>query len=209
MSSAKAGSDDANGQSKSLRELNKEATRAAILDAGRKLFGRHGYADTPLQAIVKAARVTTGAVYHHFCDKKALFQAVAERVELEILQRVAQSAQGLPTGWQRLTAGTAAMLQVCVEPDIRRIVFEDAPNVIGAASWRKIEMQFGYGALYQTLQELHAAGEIRSTPAHILAPMILGALIEAANAIGSAEDPQAALADAQKTLYLFLESLRR
>jgi AcrR family transcriptional regulator len=194
---------------KSRRDLNKEVTREVILHAARKLFGRRGYADTSLNDVVREAGVTTGAVYHHFGDKKALFQAVAENVELEILQRVAAAAKELATPWQRLTAGTSAMLQICIEPDIRRIVFQDAPNVIGAASWRKIESQFGYGALYRTLQELAAAGEIRSAAINVVAPMLLGALIEAANAIALADDPQIARADAQKTVYLFLESLRK
>jgi AcrR family transcriptional regulator len=193
---------------KSRRDLNKETTREAILHAARGLFGRLGYAGTSLQDVVRAARVTTGAVYHHFGDKKTLFQAVAENVELEILQRVAAAAKDLPSSWERLTAGTSAMLQVSIEPDIRRIVFQDAPNVIGAATWREIELQFGYGALYRTLQELAAAGEIRTTAVNILAPMLLGALIEAANAIAVAGDPQVALADARKTVALFLESLR-
>src|SRR5258707_950225 len=101
---------------KTQRELNKEATRDAILHAARKLFARHGYADTSLAQVVQAARVTTGAVYHHFGDKKNLFQAVAESVEVEILKRIAERASDLPSAWQRLMAGTAAMLQVCTEP---------------------------------------------------------------------------------------------
>jgi len=193
---------------RSQRDLNKEATRQAILHAARKLFGRRGYAATSLSAVVQAAHVTTGAVYHHFGDKQALFRAVAENVELEILHRVAAITLGLPTAWQQLTGGASAMLHICIEPDIRRIVFQDAPNVIGAAKWREIELQFGYGALCRNLEDLAAAGELRTVAVNVLAPMILGALIEAANAIAIADDRQTALAEAQKTVLLFLESLR-
>ena len=193
---------------KSQRDLNKEATREAILRAARKLFARRGYSDTSLQAVVEAARVTTGAVYHHFQDKRGLFQAVAESVELEILKRVAQRVSGLPTAWEQVMAGALATLEICIEPEIRRIVFVDAPNVIGAAKWRQIELKFGYGMLCETLRELQRREEIRETPVEILGPMILGTLIEAANAIASTKDREVALEAAQKTVSLFLESLR-
>jgi AcrR family transcriptional regulator len=53
-----------------------EATRRAVLAAARSSFGRKGYAQTSVDEIAAAARVTKGAVYHHFAGKKALFRAV-------------------------------------------------------------------------------------------------------------------------------------
>ncbi len=149
-----------------------------------------------MTAIVRAARVTTGAVYHQFEDKRALFQAVAESVEVEILERVAERAIGLEDSWERLKAAASAMLEICTEP-------------IGAAKWRKIELRYGYGAMRATLAELQSKGELRSASVDVLAPMILGALIEAANAIATAKNQATALAQAQETLFLFLEALHR
>lgn len=54
------------------------ATTAALLDAARELFVRHGYAETATPSIVARARITRGALYHHFADKRALFRAVVE-----------------------------------------------------------------------------------------------------------------------------------
>lgn len=193
---------------KSRRDLNKEATRAAILAAARTLFASHGYVGTSLDAVVRSARVTTGAVYHHFGDKKELFQAVAESVEIEILKRVAERALAVTDAWQRLLAGVSAMLEICTEPAIRRIVFLDAPNVIGAAKWRAIELRFGYGALHRTFVELQEAGQIRAPAIDIVAPMILGALIEAANSVAIAKHKRVALAAAQETITRFLQCLR-
>jgi len=70
---------------KSRRELNVEATRFALLTAARKQFAHVGYSRAEIGQIAAQARVTTGAVYHHFGSKKGLFLAVAERLEAEIL----------------------------------------------------------------------------------------------------------------------------
>src|ERR1700741_5063356 len=96
----------------SRREQHKAATREALLVAGRRVFGEFGYARASLGGIAREARVTTGAVYHHFKDKAALFQVVAEAVEREILMFVIKAAEALPQEDQlgRMFAGFDAML---------------------------------------------------------------------------------------------------
>ena len=64
------------------------ATRARLLEAGRHLFAADGYAAVPTQAIVDAAGVTRGALYHQFGDKSALFAEVYEDVERELVARI-------------------------------------------------------------------------------------------------------------------------
>src|SRR5258708_39717027 len=194
-------------KSKTRREMNKESTQREILRAARRLFARYGYADTPLSAIVQAAKVTTGAVYHHFGDKKGLFRSVAESVEKEILERIGAQTLSVDDGWSKLTIGTTAILEIATEPDIRRIVFLDAPNVIGAATWREVELQFGFGAMHQLLVQLKAAGKISAPSVGVLAAMLLGALIEAANSVALAEDKTKALEDAKATISVFLEAI--
>ncbi len=56
-----------------------EATTTALVDAARELFAHDGYAATSLDAVAAKARVTKGAVYHHFQGKQQLFEAVFAR----------------------------------------------------------------------------------------------------------------------------------
>jgi TetR/AcrR family transcriptional regulator, acrAB operon repressor len=56
------------------------ATRDSILDAAEQLFSEQGVSRTTLQHIATAAGVTRGAIYWHFDDKVALFDAMMERV---------------------------------------------------------------------------------------------------------------------------------
>ena len=74
---------------KSRKEQNIEATRAALMSVARKHFARDGYSGAEIGQIAADARLTTGAVYHHFASKKGLFLAVAEDLEAEILATAA------------------------------------------------------------------------------------------------------------------------
>jgi TetR/AcrR family acrAB operon transcriptional repressor len=60
------------------------ATRDSMLDAAEKLFVEQGVSRTTLQHIATAAGVTRGAIYWHFDDKGALFNAMMERATLPL-----------------------------------------------------------------------------------------------------------------------------
>ncbi|HEY1715578.1 MAG TPA: helix-turn-helix domain-containing protein [Solirubrobacteraceae bacterium] len=79
-----------------LRSQHVEATRRAVLAAARAAFGTKGYAQTSVDEIAAAARVTKGAVYHHFSGKEALFRAVWAEVEAAVLTAPCGSRAGSP-----------------------------------------------------------------------------------------------------------------
>ncbi len=51
-------------------------TAAALVDAGRVLFGRHGYDGTSVRSLTRHAGANLGAVTYHFGSKEALYRAV-------------------------------------------------------------------------------------------------------------------------------------
>jgi TetR/AcrR family acrAB operon transcriptional repressor len=103
------------------------ATRDSILDAAEKLFVEQGVSRTTLQHIASAAGVTRGAIYWHFDDKGALFNAMMERAILPLeteLQVLDKAESGDPLS--DLREYMLAVLRRTVEDPGARRVFEIA-----------------------------------------------------------------------------------
>lgn len=193
--------------SETRRDLNAQSTRAAIIAAGRKAFGQHGYASAGLGDIAKAAKVTTGALYHHFADKKALFRAVAEDLEQDLLSRVGVIVAKETQPLQQLRAGVAATLDLSMQPHIAQIIIHDAPSVIGGAQWREIEKRYAFGALIGILTAIQEGGKSRVQNPELTASILLGALLEAANTVVFAKDRATVLEQARAALIHTVDAL--
>jgi AcrR family transcriptional regulator len=173
---------------KSRKEQNLEATRAALMAVARRHFARDGYSDAEIAAIAADARVTTGAVYHHFASKKGLFTAVAEDLEAEILRTAASVTDDDP--WRRLRRGFEKLIDLCAAPAVQRIIFVEAPQVVGPEAWRKIELQYAFGTLRNVLVSLREAGIIKPYPVDLIARTLLALLHEtSAELARSKHDP--------------------
>jgi AcrR family transcriptional regulator len=57
-----------------------ESTRAALIEAGLKLFGEKGYAATSTREIAAAAKANIGSIAYHFGGKEALRDACAQHI---------------------------------------------------------------------------------------------------------------------------------
>ena len=160
----------------SRRDENAEATRGALVAAARNLFGERGYSQVGLDAVARAAGVTTGAVYHHFKGKKDLFQAAAESVEADVLA----TSRGDETEMlSALRNGFWRAVLYCANPGVQRIIFVEAPQVIGPEAWREIELRYAFGAMYATLTALAKKGALKAQPADLACRTLLGLLREA------------------------------
>jgi AcrR family transcriptional regulator len=186
-----------------------EATRAALIAAARALFAAHGYADVGTEEIVRAAGVTRGALYHHFAGKRALFEAVYERIEAELAQRIAAEALGAAAvrPLEAMRAGAEALLRACTEPEVQRIALLDAPSVLGWDRWREIAAEHGLGLIEGTLQAAVEAGAIPEQPIRPLAHLLMGALDEAAMLVARADDPERMRIEVGRTLDTLLAGL--
>lgn len=179
-----------------------------LVTVARGLFAQQGFAGTSAEQIVAAAKVTRGALYHHFDGKKGLFRAVVEQVQAEINQRVREAVDRAVEPVEMLIAGNDAFLAACLDPGVRRIVLTDAPAVLGWEDWRAIDEAHVFGEYRAFLGQLMDKGLLRPLPVDALAHIISGAANEAAFWAAQADDPDAALAQAQATMAELIRSLR-
>lgn len=190
------------------REHEALATREALVAAGRDLFAARPYAEVGTEEIVRRARVTRGALYHHFADKRDLFRAVHERVEEELVAGIGARMAGVSDPWEVMVTGTRAFLDACDDPAVKRIALTDAPAVLGWSEWREVDERYGLGLMKGALGGAIEAGILREAPLEALAHLMLGALSEAAFLIANADDSASAREQAEAALLALLEGLR-
>ncbi len=195
------------------RKLNAEATQAALRAAGRRLFGQLGFEKTALGALCTEAGVTTGALYHHFGDKKGLFAAVAEELDATLVRLVqaamAQTTQSGATPWDAFLAGVDAFLAAAQDAQARRIGLTDAPAVLGTQGWLEIRERQGLGAMVRTVEQLQAQGVLPGGDARMRARMVLGLLYGTLEALDHDSRPwDQALPAARSLLHSMLVGLR-
>ena len=162
----------------SRRDRYTEETVTALLACARAWFGRVGYDEASLEAIAQQAEVTTGAIYHHFKGKKGLFLAVAEQIEAELLSTALAVSDPALDPWALLKQAFEGLIDACARDDIQRIIFLEAPRVIGAEAWREIEMKYAFGAMSAARGQFQAAGQMRPYPVALVAPVLLATLAE-------------------------------
>ena len=108
-----------------------EATRVALLDAGRSLFVERGYADTATPEIVARAAVTRGALYHHFSDKRALFNAVVGREALAVAKDIEARSADAVSPRDALLQGASAYFDAMAVPGRTKLLLREAPALLG------------------------------------------------------------------------------
>ncbi len=169
-------------------------TRAALVRAARVLFAERGFTGVGTEAIVAAAGVTRGALYHQFADKTELFQAVYEAIEEDLAGRLGERvvAAGASDPIELMMLGANAWLDACGEQEVQQIVLLDGPAVLGWQRWREIGMRYGLGLVEGLLAQAIDVGRIAPQPVRALTHVLVGALDEAGLYIARAEDQTAA-----------------
>jgi AcrR family transcriptional regulator len=176
----------------SLRAEQVAQTRGALLAAGRRLFGRDGFAATSVEDLAREARVTTGALYHHFATKTMLFEAVFEQAHAELMAASAQAAEGATSGTEILSRGFEKFLDAVLQPDLQQIIIIDAPAVLGLARFTELDERHAYPDIVAILKFAVSAGELRVDDPETVARLLLGALTRGGMLIANSADPRQA-----------------
>ncbi|RSD13276.1 TetR/AcrR family transcriptional regulator [Amycolatopsis eburnea] len=173
---------------KSRREQYSEATRAALLSAATRRFAEHGFGGTALEDIATDIQATRGAIYHHFANKTALFEAVFEQLETEAMELSAAAAAGADDPWAAAFAALDAFLDRCCDPVYGRLVWQEAPIALGWLRWQAAEEQFAYGLVEQLIKALVDDGDLDGQPLETTTRLVFGMLGTAGMALAEASD---------------------
>ncbi|MGZ4450525.1 MAG: TetR/AcrR family transcriptional regulator [Nocardioides sp.] len=190
----------------SRRQQYSASTKRALVDVAEVLFTEHGYASASLDAIVAGARVTKGALYHHFSGKQALFEAVFERVETDASKAIQKSLKGHQDPWEKAIAGLRAFLEVVQEPRYRRIVIQEGPAVLGYERYREQEERSTFANVLDIVEAVLRAGrwQLDEDMQQTFARIFFGAMSSAGESVSSAEDPIAAAARVETAIGFIL-----
>jgi AcrR family transcriptional regulator len=183
------------------------ATRGHLIEIATGLFTEHGYEGTSIEAVLTAAGVSRGALYHHFAGKEALFTAVLEAVSERVAMQVTDAVRDCTDPFDAVRTGALAWIDLAGDPVIQRVMLVDAPAVLGWEQWRNMDEGRTLGAMREMLQAVSDIGRLPGDLVGPFAHMILAALDEAALVVARAADAHIAVAEERQAVEQFLERL--
>jgi AcrR family transcriptional regulator len=191
------------------RAAQGRATRGQLVEVATRLFAEHGYEGTSIEAVLSAAGVSRGALYHHFAGKEALFEAVVSAVSDQVTMELTEAVRGCVDPLDAMRTAAIAWIGLAADPVIQRVVLVDAPSVLGWDRWRAMDDGRTLGAMRAMLQAISDSGRL---PAELVGPfshMILAALDEIVLVIARAPDSAAAVAEGRMAVQALLDRLLR
>jgi AcrR family transcriptional regulator len=186
------------------------STKRALIDVAEERFTEAGYAAASLDAIVAGARVTKGALYHHFSGKQALFEAVFERVENDAAKRIQQALKGQKDPWVKALSGLRAFLAVVQEPRYRRIVIQEGPAVLGYERYREQEERSTFANVLDIVRSVLEAGkwQLDEPMLQTYARIFFGAMSSAGESVATAADPEDAAGRVEAAIAFLLTGVQ-
>jgi len=194
----------------SRRQQYSASTKRALIDVAATLFTEQGYAGTSLDEIVAGARVTKGALYHHFSGKQALFEAVFEKVESDSAKRIRKAVRDNKDPWEKAMSGLRSFLTVVQEPGYRRIVIQEGPAILGYERFREQEERSTFGIVRDIVSSVLSAStyELDDSMVETFSRVFFGAMSAAGTAVSAAEDPKRASAEVETAIAFILTGLQ-
>jgi AcrR family transcriptional regulator len=187
-----------------------KGAREALVAAARELFVERDYDQVSIDEILDRSGVSRGALYHHFPTKLDLFRAVWEASERRLIEELAAQVPVSASPFEMLVGLTRAYLRAATkDEEMRRIGLGQSRAVLGWEAWREASMGLGIGVALAVVSAAIEAGELPDEDPETMAIVVLGAVIEAAVLIATAEEPAAAHKRSEPVVLALLEGLRR
>lgn len=192
---------------KSRQQENSELTRDALLDSAREQFIAHGYTGVSIDSIASQARVTKGAFYHHFANKKELLAQCYEQQ----MRMIAQALDQLPATedpWLRAQQLATAFIDTVMRHRKRLLSLQEVISVLGWEDWKAIDSRYTLHHIAKLMHELHAAGRVKPYDPNNLTNLVYGFLTQAAISIKDARDKPQAAGEMKLIIRDFFDSLK-
>lgn len=155
-------SDSFDQRSLTRREEYSEATRLAVVDAARELFGRNGHARTKVDEIAQRARVSPSTVYSKCGGKQGLLETLMNSWTLgPAVEQIIDDCRKVKTGHDMLSVLADGYLTMYNESgDIIRIVTEAAASSLEAERLLQTANLRHLNALGRIVAGIRATGEL-------------------------------------------------
>jgi AcrR family transcriptional regulator len=194
----------------SRRQQYSASTKRALVEVATAQFSEHGYGGTSLDAIVAGARVTKGALYHHFSGKQGVFEAVFAGVEEDASRKIKSALRGTSDPWDKARAGLREFLEIVQDPVNQRIVIQDGPAILGYERFREQEERSSYGIVQDIVGSVLEAStyELDEPMKQTFSRIFFGAMSAAGESVSTAEDPKQAVVRIEAAILFILEGIR-
>lgn len=148
------------------KHLSAEERKAVTVEAVIELAGSRNPSEITTAAIAQHMRVTQGALFRHFLNKEAIWQAVMEWVADRLLARIDRSAQGFESPLDALQAIFMSHVEFVAEhPGVPRMMFGELQSAASTPAKRMVQSLIQrYGErLHRLLDQGKARGELPET----------------------------------------------
>lgn len=162
----------------SRRQLYAEETREAILNSAQALFCRDSFAGTSIDTIAAQAQVTKGAIYHHFKDKQAVFEACFEQQARQVSEAIAAAPDG-DNDWQTAFNQCHAFLNFILTHGSNTIPLQEVITVLGWEQWQKIDSSHTIRHIESIVSQLQNSGQMKPYAPNVAVSLIYGLLVGA------------------------------
>ena len=174
---------------RSRREEYAEATYEALLDSASACFFEAGFAATSLDHVAHRARVTKGAIYHHFASKRELFAAVLERQQEHSVGSVTQAGENASDAWAGIVAAIDAFLETISNPVYQRLCWVEGPSALGFEDWWACGERYEIEVIRRLLDRAAAARALLVHDLDMLANMLFGAVTAGVLGMARSKEP--------------------
>lgn len=154
-----------------------ERTRAAILAAAERQFAQRGFRETRLEDVADEVGLKRAALFYHFRDKRALYEAVVEDVFADLLARLEAVLAGRGPLADRIDASIEVWVDaLAARPAMARLILRkaaDAPTDDPEPIFPRAPAFLAMGRrLFEEGQRSGELNPIRPDPFHVISAIV-------------------------------------